>query len=1699
MFNPGIPEKRQLNAPCTITNAQGQIISAFVQINNVLLVSSPPREEVLDCNTMYDSINGGGAYPNKSLYCDTTPDIHIPGLPYACTNSTTTGCMNRIHTEIDHDWKAAGYCGTGTVCDNSTLHGVSKITPIDIQGFVYWDPEGLTSFSHGLSGWEIHPLTAWRVSLPPPGTFGLSPTIPVVGQPVTFNGSSTGMVSPIFTWSYGDGSTLISTSSVATHTYAAQGIFNVTLTVADTDGTTLSTSQLIIVASYRSTSWNPKTSCTPLVMTVEQVRAENTSNPGVPYHRQLAQPCVVTAARGQVYSTLIQVNWIRRGSVSENDWSTTFSTINGGGSYPNGLQSDSAFNIYNPSYSYSCSSATDPNCAHRIYTEIDHDWKGASYCGPGTVCDNSTLVKLTAAQYTVIDVQGFLHSNSPYVNTTWHSLTGWEFHPVSAWRISAFNITASPSALSVGQGSSGASTITLKSLNGFSGTVSLASSISPAGPAVSLAATSLRLAPGGSNSTTFRISPASSSPGTYFVTVNATSGSTSYVVVLAVTVTPPADFSVSASPPSVTVASGASNSSAITVTSQNGFAGNVTLTTSTAPSVGLTVSCSPSRVTLGTIASSTCTFGSSTPNVYKVNVTGTSGTLSHTVSITVTVATVDFNINANPISVTVLSNVAGNSSINITSIGGFTGSVALSTSSSTPLGLSCSLAPAVIALGASGTSKLSCSGSVGTYMVPVTGTIGSLSHSISVGFNVQDFTISASSTALTTTSGTSVNSTISIGAVNGFSGSVTLSPTMSSTSLSCGLTPAIVVGPSSSVLSCAGPVGNYSVNVTGTSGMLSHSVVIALSVTPAPDFTVAASPTSVATMINSAANSTITLTSLNQFSGTVNLTSSPSSPSLACAISPASLNLVGSATSTLSCTGSIAGSFNVIITGTAGSQAHSTTVTFTINTGPDFVISANPPNVQGLNANSTGSLTITVTGVSGFTDNVTLTMSASSGLSATPSSVLVSASGSSTLTISAATAGNYSLTITGSSGSLSHSLILSVTIVDFIISASPTTVGPVVPGGSASSSVTIAPVEGFANNVTLTVYPSQGLTATLNTNSVQGPGTIQLTVSPVATGTYTVTVVGTSGSMSHSVLLTITANQPPALTVPAMQTVNETSLLSFTVNASDLDFGENVALSATGLPAGSTFSAVIGNPASGNFSWTPSEAQGPGDYTIIFVAADGFFTVTGTLTIHVNEVNLPPVLSVPGPQVVNELTTLNFSVSATDPDIPANIITLSASGLPAGSTFDSSTGQFSWTPSEAQGPGDYNITFVATDNGSPSLSDTKTVSIHVNEVNTPPTLAVPGPKTIAVGSTLTFSVNSTDTDIPLNTITLSMSGLVSGMSFSTSAGNPTTGTLAFTPTASESGMSFTLTFNATDNGSPPLSTTKTVTVTVVKPYALVVSSDGKVWRYQDGNLTLIGQPTTKALYQVAWRPGGSYALMVGDGATLIKYNGTTFTTISTGVAGSVNFQTVAWRPDGSYALIAGTSGVVVKYDGLLSTQVKDLTKNTIRSISWQPNGLQALLAGSKGTLLTYQNGTLQFVPSGTSSDLYAVAWNPNGLYAMVAGANGVILRYDGIHVLQVNTTGVYSSSLIVRAIAWNPSGNLALLSGDSGLVLTYDGTSLAMIPKITSNTLYSISWWGSSATIVGGSGTILKYSGSSLTKQASNTTSSLRGIIWKPF
>ncbi len=289
-------------------------------------------------------------------------------------------------------------------------------------------------------------------------------------------------------------------------------------------------------------------------------------------------------------------------------------------------------------------------------------------------------------------------------------------------------------------------------------------------------------------------------------------------------------------------------------------------------------------------------------------------------------------------------------------------------------------------------------------------------------------------------------------------------------------------------------------------------------------------------------------------------------------------------------------------------------------------------------------------------------------------------------------------------------------------------------------------------------------------------------------------------------------DHPPTLDVVGDNTVDEGKQLTFQVRASDPDPGEILTLKAQGLPSGATFTSATSTNGTvvGAFSWTPSEAQGPGNYSVEIIASDGFFTRNENVSIRVYEVNSPPVLSFPGPQTVNEGSTLSFTVSATDPDIPAETIAIFCGNCAAlGATFDPATGAFSWTPVEAEGTGDYNVTLTATDSGVPALPARGFVSIHVSEAGKP-VLLVPPPQTVEEGSLLIFTVNVTSPDGPGDIITLSCDNCATiGATF-----DPDLGVFSWTPSQGQAPGVYTVSFTAIDDGIPGLTVTKTVTVTV---------------------------------------------------------------------------------------------------------------------------------------------------------------------------------------------------------------------------------------------------------------------------------------------
>jgi hypothetical protein len=107
--------------------------------------------------------------------------------------------------------------------------------------------------------------------------------------------------------------------------------------------------------------------------------------------------------------------------------------------------------------------------------------------------------------------------------------------------------------------------------------------------------------------------------------------------------------------------------------------------------------------------------------------------------------------------------------------------------------------------------------------------------------------------------------------------------------------------------------------------------------------------------------------------------------------------------------------------------------------------------------------------------------------------------------------------------------------------------------------------------------------------------------------------------------------------------------------------------------------------------------------------------VSETRTLEISAPDVPRFIFI-GNKQVDENKLLEFTIVALDDDIGGEI-KYSAENLPNGASLNDESGKFSWIPTFEQ-EGDYEVTFIATDNT--SLEVRETISIKVRGVERPP-------------------------------------------------------------------------------------------------------------------------------------------------------------------------------------------------------------------------------------------------------------------------------------------------------------------------------------------------------------------------------------------
>jgi len=313
------------------------------------------------------------------------------------------------------------------------------------------------------------------------------------------------------------------------------------------------------------------------------------------------------------------------------------------------------------------------------------------------------------------------------------------------------------------------------------------------------------------------------------------------------------DFTLFASPSSVTLLQDGSTSTSLIVSGINEFSGLVNFTAySLGYAPGLQESFSPLNVTISQSspnATLTMTVSASSytpPGSYNITVVGVSyasgGFEAHTIMIQVTVlARPDFTITASPIFINIVQGTTGSFTISMTSNHLFSGNVSL-TAMLTPPGPAAYFSNNTVFIGegsiaVSTLTVAAGSSPAGYYNVTIEAVAGSLSHQVVVNIYIApkpDFSIATGSTGLIIVSGASATSTVYTSPMNGFVAAVTLSATgPAGFTMSYSINP-ILGGSGTSTLTVTAAssvaAGSYIITVTGNSGSITHSLTLNVTV-----------------------------------------------------------------------------------------------------------------------------------------------------------------------------------------------------------------------------------------------------------------------------------------------------------------------------------------------------------------------------------------------------------------------------------------------------------------------------------------------------------------------------------------------------------------------------------------------------------------------------------------------------------------------------------------------------------------------------------------------------------------------------------------------------------------------------------------------------------------------------------------------------
>ena len=674
--------------------------------------------------------------------------------------------------------------------------------------------------------------------------------------------------------------------------------------------------------------------------------------------------------------------------------------------------------------------------------------------------------------------------------------------------------------------------------------------------------------------------------------------------------------------------------------------------------------------------------------------------------------------------------------------------------------------------------------------------------------------------------------------------------------------------------------------------------------------------------------------------------------------------------------GIAAANYSITATNTTGSSTF--LINITINPVPAPGITYTTPDtytagvaITALNPTNTGGTLATTYSTTGLPAGLVIS-TATGAITGTPT------------TLAGIAAANYSVTATNVTGSSTFN-------INITINPAAPAIAYVTPQ-TYTAGVAITALNPSNTGGPVTTYTTAGLPAGLSLNAATGAITgTPTTLAGIAQASYTVTGTNSTGSSTATIKIKIN-KAAPAVTYPTPDTYTAGTAVA---TLSPTNTGGPVATyTTTGLPAGLTL-----NAASGAITGTPTTIAGiaAANYSVTATNTTGSSTFSINITINPEA----PAITYTTPNTW--YTGTAYSLSPTNTGGPGTTWSITGS-LPAGVTFDTTTGIISGTPTAVLATTTYSVTAT-------NVSGSSTTSVVITVDEAIPVITYDTPDVYTVGGSVSL-IPTNSNAAGTTSYAITVGTLPAGLSI-----NTTTGVISGTATTITATVTLTIfAYTGTSSGS----TTVTITInplapaisyTNPSPYAVgtaispltPANSGGPVaiggLTYGTGTVILKAANGLNNPYGMAVDAAGNVYTVNFTGNNITEYSTTgTVTTFSTG---------------------AGTGPVGIGFDSSGNAYVLEQTNNTVVEFTGG-------LSGAQSTIITGLS-----TPTGLTIDA------SNNLYVANSG-NNTITKYSSAGGAPTLTITTSATKFISGGVAVDATGNIYVVdSGTTGVGPSY--------------------------------------------------------------